>query len=450
MADDAEARLRSFVHSIVTGAAVPSRVRDDLEEEMLGHLLERLAAQRAAGIPADDAAQRVIAEFGDPAALSADLARTYHSSVWASTVGVLLAHHVSEDRRPRAVSAMAFVVGVAAALNAIGAAVGIATFTPGRAVVAGVSGFVLVAMSVLVVKGLTVGQRWAFSLGRAVLAVFVVAGIVQAIAAPPETTIIPLGSIVAGSVLVWALGERGRIAAWFAGSPAIGRRLATALAAAFVAGSFGDVAGPTLTDPTQARPSDVDMVLAMDCGQRPFQVPDGPLIPDQQFARIEVDLSWGRTDLLPFGLAGLTGQDRGGDTAGFRMIDAAPPASAGRHDPSWLLLENEPSITVAETGQVAGWFGSTSPSVALIPDTIGSFTVGIEPSALAPGRTIRIAWVVAPSQDGTQPPPRAEVAYAHLDRFLLLGTVGCGERRNGIPQPLPAVDARTNGSSRLL
>jgi hypothetical protein len=217
------------------------------------------------------------------------------------------------------------------------------------------------------------------------------------------------------------------------GSLPIGRRLEMALAAALLGPVLLGVAFPGLPDPTQAGSSDVDMRLSMACGRRDLQSPDGgPLIHDRQYADLTVDFFWRRSDLLPEGLSHVHGTTDAGDSAGFRIIEPAPlDFENGGAMPSWMLDTPTPTVTVAETGEVAGWFGSTSPSVALIPDTMGSFTVGIELDRIQSGRTIHIGWSLGPSQDGGQPWPRAEVAYAHLDRFVLLGQVGCGEHATG-------------------
>jgi hypothetical protein len=71
---------------------------------------------------------------------------------------------------------------------------------------------------------------------------------------------------------------------------------------------------------------------------------------------------------------------------------------------------------------------------------MGSFTVGVEPDRIRSGETIHIGWSLGPTQDGAQPWPRAEVAYAHLDRFVLLGHVACGQQTTGSAgrQPVPA------------
>jgi hypothetical protein len=78
----------------------------------------------------------------------------------------------------------------------------------------------------------------------------------------------------------------------------------------------------------------------------------------------------------------------------------------------------------------------------LLPqDIAGSFTMAIDAQAIKPGHTIRTTWHLVQGQDGEVPWPRFEVAYAHLDRFLLMGTVGCGELAQGHQVPVPLNEA---------
>jgi hypothetical protein len=66
-------------------------------------------------------------------------------------------------------------------------------------------------------------------------------------------------------------------------------------------------------------------------------------------------------------------------------------------------------------------------------------TIGIDQSAIQPGQTIRATWHLFPSIDaGTSAAwPLFEVAYAHLDRFLVIGMVGCGQTTRGHQAPVP-------------
>jgi hypothetical protein len=96
-----------------------------------------------------------------------------------------------------------------------------------------------------------------------------------------------------------------------------------------------------------------------------------------------------------------------------------------------VLVPDASDVVDLDTGEPAGWFGGSAPSVELLPETIGSFTVGLDPAAIQAGRTLRSTWLVVPSADGDAAWPVVEVAYAHLDRFLLLATAGCGESTVG-------------------
>jgi hypothetical protein len=136
-------------------------------------------------------------------------------------------------------------------------------------------------------------------------------------------------------------------------------------------------------------------------------------------------------------VAGLFNSSDYGDSAGFRLLGEAPDLPL----PTWLLANGDVSVVDAATGEQAGWFGSTAPSVALLPETIGSFTIGIAAEAIRAGHTIRAIWLLTPVSDAGAAWPRIEVAYAHLDRFLLEGTVSCGETTTAhqvsLPHPQP-------------
>jgi hypothetical protein len=85
------------------------------------------------------------------------------------------------------------------------------------------------------------------------------------------------------------------------------------------------------------------------------------------------------------------------------------------------------------TGEDAGWWGSTSPSVALIPqDVMGSLTVAYERDAPQPGHTLRTTWRLYWADSRQTRWPRIEVFYAHLDRFLLYAQVECNGISHGV------------------
>jgi DNA-binding transcriptional regulator of glucitol operon len=439
MTPEAGERLRAHVHSIVHGASVPLADADDLTEEMLGHLIERADALMIGGAAEDDAIRTAIADFGEVPAVSGELGRTYHSRLWVSTVGVLLTARDGIPTPPGAVGALRLLIVVEALLWVALGAVALLTATPIHAVVMAAASAVFVGAAVLAHRGLRAGQAWALTFAIGLAFVTLAAGLAEMSHAPAGTTTISLTAIAAAVILVWLAGSWEQARRFVAGSRSIGPRLGAALGAALIGPTLAALAIPAFADPTQASASDVDMTLAMTCGRRDQQIPDGPLVHDRQYADLVVDLFWRRSDVLPQGLAGVVQSSGAGDTAGFRIIEPVPiDIENGGAMPSWMLDRPDPRVTVAETGEVAGWFGSTSPSVALIPDTMGSFTVGIEPDRIQSHRTIRIGWSLAPTEDGLQPWPRAEIAYAHLDRFVLIGSVGCGEKSSGSAKATPA------------
>ena len=114
---EVEDRLRAHVAAILARAAVPPQVRSDLEEELIGHLVERFHAYLADGLDETEASHRAIADFGTPASLGGELGRTYHSRLWASTIGVLLPAITPATSRPGVVGWLRFVLGLAIAVS---------------------------------------------------------------------------------------------------------------------------------------------------------------------------------------------------------------------------------------------------------------------------------------------------------------------------------------------
>ncbi len=85
--DATQARLYAHVESILNGAAFRRRDRDDLAEELYGHLWQRWQDALASGLGEEAAADQAIRSFGGPASLSRDVTLAYHSRLYASTIG---------------------------------------------------------------------------------------------------------------------------------------------------------------------------------------------------------------------------------------------------------------------------------------------------------------------------------------------------------------------------
>jgi hypothetical protein len=170
----------------------------------------------------------------------------------------------------------------------------------------------------------------------------------------------------------------------------------------------------------------VDLAVSMTCGRADVTPDDGPTLRDAQIATVQVDAAWSRTDVLPSGLAGLFAPAEEGDTAGLRVVGVEYP---------WVWTPVEPPVpSDLATGEDAGWWGSTSPSVALIPgDVMGSLTVAYARDAPRPGHILRTTWRLYWADSRQTRWPQVEVFYAHLDRFLLFAQVECNGISHGVP-----------------
>lgn len=430
-------RLQAHAHAIVRSARLRHETEIDIEEEIVGHLTERVDADVAGGIDEDVAVRTAIADFGDVVAIGGDLGRTYHSRLWAGTVGVLLAAREAPGPRPGAVGGLRLLLAITIVLTALSALVAIMELTPLHALLEAGACFGLIVSGSLAYRGLGIGRRWSLGFGLATAAVLVFEGVVPLVPPPPGTTMIPVLALLAAAILLWVGLSAREVRAFVAGSLSIGRPLVVALAVAVVFPTVIARALPAIPDPSQAGASDASLSLSMVCGRRDSVVdgPSGPIARNGQYAMVLADVVFRRTDVLPLGLAGQLNRSESADAAGFRIVDPRPiEIENGGQIPGWLL-DDGVDVRVVETGDVAGWFGASSASVNLLPDTIGSFTVGIDPDRIAPNHTIRISWTIIPTRDGEQPWPRADVAYAHLKRFLIEGTIGCGEHASGAPVP---------------
>lgn len=421
---DTAGRLRAHAERIVAAAGVPARARDDMTNELFGHLLERAATLVVEGHTWVDAADRAIAALGGVAELAPDLAAAFHSRVWSSTIGVLLPAITAREDRPALIGWMRLALVIGMVLTVLGLGLAIFRAPPVHLVVMVASLLLGLAGLLLAFEGLARGQRWALRYGTAFAAQLVVFGVVSVVeAGQVGAWNIPLGGLLGGGILLGLASAWDRLQTFVADSRPIGRGLAAVLIVSVLAPVLVPPAIAAIPDPTQASADDLRLTLSVTCDRGDVLETGFPPQHDVQRVTIEADMAWRRGDLLPNGLDGLINSAHYGDTAGFRLLEGA----MGEVIPQWVLVADASGVVDVATGEEAGWFGATSPSVELLPDTIGSFTVGIDPAAIQGGRSIRSTWLLVPSADGDAAWPTIEVAYAHLDRFLLLATAGCGQ-----------------------
>jgi len=421
-------RLRTHAERIVAAAGIPARARDDMADELYGHLFERTASLVADGHTWTDATDRAIAALGAVDELAPDLATAFHSRLWSSTIGVLLPAITAREDRPTVIGWMRLALVIGMALTVVGLGVAIFRATPVHLVVVVTSLFLGLAGLLLAFEGLARGQRWALWYGIAFAAELVLFGVLSVLeAAKAGSMTIPIGGFLGAGILLGVASAWDRLQAFVADSRPIGRALGGLLVASLLAPLLIAPAVAAIPDPTQASADDVRLTLLVTCDRGDVIETGFPPQHDVQRVTIEADMAWRRGDLLPNGLDGLINPAHFGDTSGFRMLGSAMDGPI----PDWGVVPEASNVVDLDTGEPAGWFGGTAPSVELLPETIGSFTVGIDPAAIQGGRTLRSTWLLVPSADGDAAWPVVEVAYAHLDRFLLLATAGCGESTVG-------------------
>ena len=83
-------RLRVYVASILAGSSVPAADREDIAEELYGHLWQRWRDALDAGASAAEAVETAIRSFGEAGRLGHEMTGAYHSRLYATTIGALL------------------------------------------------------------------------------------------------------------------------------------------------------------------------------------------------------------------------------------------------------------------------------------------------------------------------------------------------------------------------
>jgi len=434
MTPESRRRLEAHAQAIVAAGGVPPVLREELVEELVGHLAARVEAATAAGTPEAEAVDRAIASFGSADRLGRDFQRTYHSRIWASTIGVLLPQVATGNPRPGAVGWLRFGVGLTIVVTSIAGVVALPSASPLRLLVGGPMLLASLVVGLLAFRALARGQRWALRYAMAVAVLLVAYGVRDVLfPAQPRTITFPIGAFVGVAILLVAQGSWVALQAFVNGSRPIGARLGLLVTATLV---LPPLLFLPFADPTLASARDLEMHLSVTCGIGDVDIGDGQVIGGRERAEVVLDMTWRRTDLLPHGLSGIFGGYDTGDTVGLRL----EPLFSG-DGRSWTL--NEPATLIdTATGAEAGWWGSSSPSVGLLPtDVAGSMTFGILQGELHAGRTLRATYHLFrdPIADA-QPELYVQAYYAHLDRFVVEADAGCGERADGHQVRIPVPD----------
>ena len=415
-------RFSELVSSVVGRARIPATARDDVAEELAGHLDEAYRSGLAGGLTPEAAADRAIAALGGVDEVSHDFMVTYRGRLWASTIGQLLPVATSSDQPPGIVVWLARFDWVIAILSAVAALALLATASPGRAVVSAAFGSFSAVVLALAATAIRRRQTWAIAVSAFICLVNALIFFASFSQLSGGTTISVNG--LAGLVLL--LGVWGNLPVlddWGAGSGRISFRLGVPVGIGVVGWSLIAGFAPDVPDPTQIGPSDIRATALITCA-----VPPGRPEAGESFVPVrtlDLRVTYDRVDAWPRGL--LRDASSWGDIIEFDPgrfffapgdVQATGTLQDGSSEPldvSWLVDVPTELDTSDGERRIAGQ---------------------IHGSDQRPGRTIRIVVPTSPmpADDGLpeelEAPPDSIVGMVrlyHLDRFTLQGFGACGE-----------------------
>jgi hypothetical protein len=443
--DDVSERLAAHVAAVIRRSAIPSRERADVEEELAGHLEERYRSARAAGQTPDAAASEAIRGFGAADVVGPAFIQTFHSPLWASTIGQLLPIAAGSESAPGAVTWAIRFTRLLAILNGLAAVAIAVSWSPVRAVIS--AGLLLLGAVVLwlAAEGLRRRQSWATP-------VVVVNLLLQAatffvtLFPPGGGWNISLNGIAGLILLLWLANSHVAIDAWTAGSRSVASWLQAATLTALLASAAVAVVGSSLPDPTLIGPDDLSAVASVTCAVGTADTGDTtdtadtadttdagePLIPAPT---VVLDVTYRRVDAWPRGL--VNSNNGWGDTIGMDVT----PVPAGVLVPTAIAVGGPGSpdtpvdvSTIIGDDKVASMLGQTVSVFDEIdsPSVVGEI-LGVDQRA---GRTIRVTIPTSVNiGDGREfdelgtplPAMGVNIRLAHLDRFVLVARLGCGE-----------------------
>ena len=413
-------RLRGHVDRILDRASVQQSDREELVEELYGHLWQRWQDQLAAGLSTDAAAAAAIAGFGEPDRLGRDMTAAYHSRLYASTIGVLLPVVAASGDKPHGYGMarlFLFLIGAVEALTVIGVLV-LNRLTPVRMLVAELMMLAAVSVTVLAYRALARSQRWAVVYVKFLVLVYVAYCVVQVFV--PPTTISITGFLVA--IFVFPAAFDSRLTEWVAASRRTGPVAGAVIVASVLMGIAANPLAAAIPDPTQASPADLSMTVRVDCTRTAGQVTSGT---------VTATIRWVRTDFLPEGFRpGMSQTDDFGVSAASDsyVLPNAPPFPHGLEDG---VVAGDWAYVDAEAGK------SAAVDVFMLSSTF--FDTGVDQIPIDPG-SIRadrdyVGTFGFVSQDPTGLPddPIFRIRYDHQGRWGVQAFATCGQSVVGQP-----------------
>jgi hypothetical protein len=277
------------VEATLANARVPRQTRDDLAEELYGHLWTRWQEAIVVGLDEQAAAESAIRSFGNAQRLGVEMTGAYHSQLYASTIGMLLPAAASSADRPAGVRRLQALLLIPMLGTVVVAAGELASLTPGRALLALIGVAAAVSMSLASFLAIDRGQRWALRYAQILLFLALAFAVDTLATMPANTYQVPVAGVLGLYCLGPALGPEMK--KWTTTSRPLGKLLGPLVVLTVAAGLSLPFAAPMLPDPTQVGPGDLDLSLSVACTR------------DSSGYVTALDLTtefgWDRLDLLP-------------------------------------------------------------------------------------------------------------------------------------------------------
>jgi len=451
---NAEARLRAHVEATLASARVPRQTRDDLAEELYGHLWTRWQEAIVVGLDEQAAAESAIRSFGNAQRLGVEMTGAYHSQLYASTIGMLLPAAASSANRPAGVRRLQALLLIPMLGTVVVAAGELASLTPGRALLALIGVAAAVSMSLASFLAIDRGQRWALRYAQ-ILIFLALAFAVDTLATMPANTYqVPVAGVLGLYCLGPALGPEMK--KWTTTSRPLGKLLGPLVVLTVAAGLSLPFAAPMLPDPTQVGPGDLDLSLSVACTRDS----DGYVTA----LDLTTEFGWDRLDLLPSGIKGglktLAGRSADGDGLVYGVL----PGDGHHQDEyngKWLDTPTSDSSgatwAVGNDGQqelrdngavVVSWqWSGPEPQLAETTDRMYYSDVDtISTSILQAGHRYALRQRVLPTSitgASADRDPLVFIRYQHLDRFVVEAVATCERPGVGVPVAFPQVQVPT-------
>ena len=189
-------RLRSHAERILDRTSVRERDREELVEELYGHLWQRWQDGIGAGLSGDEAADAAIAGFGDADRLGREMTSAYHSRLYASTIGVLLPAVAGSSDRPYGYGRSRALVFLTGFFTLVGGAVVANMQTPFRLLVSVLALLLAFFITVLAYRALARRQRWALVYVQVLALAFVAGWIVECVVQPVQVSLLGIVALV--------------------------------------------------------------------------------------------------------------------------------------------------------------------------------------------------------------------------------------------------------------